>query len=127
MKMATKYALALAAALTLPAAQAAASNGVLVGYNALNLMPSQQRGCLSGRRRCARNNPPQHYLIYVGGLVPAPMQLKALPAPAVAQVPQLKNDDYVKLNQGQLLLVKPQNRTIVEIIDRYHGTAAETG
>jgi hypothetical protein len=124
MKPATKFVLAVVAALTPPAAQAATNNAGLVGYNALNLTPSQQRGVYQDIGTVPEIIPPQHYLIHVGGLVPASMQLKSLPAAAAAQVPQLKNDDYVKLDQGQLLLVKPQDRTIVEIIDRYHGTAA---
>jgi hypothetical protein len=105
------------------AAQAAASDGGLAGYNALNLTPSQQLSVYQDVGTAPEVAPPQHYLIHVGGQVPASVQLKTLPAAAASQVQQLKNDDYVKLDQGQLLLVKPQDRTIVEIIDRYYGTA----
>jgi hypothetical protein len=119
MKMTTVFVLA---ALMPATAQAAASDGNLAGYNALKLTPSQQRGVYRGVGTVPEVTPPQHYLIHVGGSVPSSMQLKALPTAAANQAPQLNNDDYIKLDQGQLLLVKPQDRIIVEIIDSYHGT-----
>jgi hypothetical protein len=116
--------LALLSALTPAAAQATAGNGGLAGYNALKLTPSQQRAVYQGVGTVPEVTPPPHYLIHVGGQVPAWMSLKALPTAAATQA-KLKDDDYVKLDQGQLLLIKPQDRTIVEIIDRYHGTAVQ--
>ena len=124
MKTATKIVLAVLAALTPAGAQAAASGGGLAGYNALKLTPTQQRSVYQDVGTVPEVTPPEHYLIHVGGQVPASMSLKALPTAPASEAPQLKNDDYVKLDQGQLLLVKPQDRTIVEIIDHYHGTAA---
>jgi hypothetical protein len=116
--------LALLAALGPAAVQAAvkADTG-LVGYNALNLTSAQERSVYQAVGAVPEVAPPEHYLIHVGGEVPAAMSLKQLPHAASVQAPQVANDNYVKLDQGQLLLVNPKDRAIVEIIDSYHGTA----
>jgi hypothetical protein len=105
------------------AAQADADAG-LQGFNAMNLTPAQQRSVYQGVGKVAEVTPPEHYLIHVGGTVPASMKIQPLPADATKGVPKLKNDYYVKSDEGDLLLVKPQDRTIVEVISHYHGTVA---
>jgi hypothetical protein len=96
----------------------------LVGFNAMKITAAQQRGVYESVGKVAEVTPPEHYLIHVGGTVPESIKLQPLPAAAIKQVPALSNDDYVKFDEGDLLLVKPQDRTIVEVISHYHGTAA---
>ena len=128
MRMRLNLALAmLMAALTPAPVWAAAHADVdmgLVGFNAMKLSPAQQRGVYQGVGKVTEATPPEHYFIHVGGTVPESIKLQPLPAAATQQVPALKNDDYVKFDEGDLLLVKPQDRTIVEVISRYHGTVA---
>lgn len=105
------------------AAQADAEAG-LQGFNAMNLTPAQQRSVYQAVGKVAEVTPPEHYLIHVGGTVPNSVKPQPLPAEAIKRVPALKNNGYVMFDQGDLLLVKPQDRTIVEVISRYHGTVA---
>jgi hypothetical protein len=123
----SKLALAVLAAALVPmpvwaAPNTTADNG-LVGFNALNLTPAQQRSIYQAIGDTTQVVPPEHYLIHVGGTVPTSIKLQPLPEAATRQTPRLKGDDYVKLDEGDVLLVKPQDRSIVEVIDRYHGTA----
>jgi hypothetical protein len=124
MTMQSKLVLAtLIAALTPVSVWAAAKADTgLVGFNAMKLTPAQQRGVYQGVGKVPEVTPPEHYLIHVGGTVPASMKLQPLPPAATKDVPKIKNDAYVKSDEGDLLLVKPQERTIVEVISHYHGT-----
>ena len=131
MTMRSKLVLAtLIAALTPASVWAAAKADTdmgLVGFNAMKLTPAQQRSVYQGVGDVKEVTAPPHYLIYVGGNVPDSIKLQPLPPAATKQTPRLKNDEYVKLDEGQVLLVKPQSRTIVEVIDHYHGTVAAQG
>ena len=132
MTLRSSLALAVLAAALVPmpvwaAPNTTADNG-LAGFNALNLTPAQQRSIYQAIGDVPELVPPEHYLIHVGGTVPETMKLQPLPVAAAQQTPRLKGDDYVKSDEGDVLVVKPQDRSIVEVIDRYHGTAsAEAG
>ena len=131
MTMRSKLVLAtLIAALTPASVWAAAkaeTDAGLAGFNAMQLTAVQQRGVYGSVGKVAEITPPEHYLIHVGGTVPDSIKLQPLPADAIKDAPALKSDDYVKFDEGDLLLVNPQDRTIVEVISRYHGTAAQSG
>jgi hypothetical protein len=105
-------------------AQAATSAKGLVGFNALNLTPALERNVYRSIGAVPKVAPPPNYLIHVGSKVPASMPIKPLPASVSRQAPHLKNDDYVKTDEGDVLLVKPQGRVIVDVITKAHGAAA---
>jgi hypothetical protein len=123
----TILAATLAPAPAWAAAHAATDSSGLVGFNALKLTAAQQRSVYQGIGDVPEVKAPPHYLIYVGGTVPKSIKLKPLPAAATAQTPKLKNDKYVKFDEGRVLLVNPQDRTIVEVISHYHGTVPQAG
>ena len=119
----------LTAALTPAPVWAAAHADVdmgLVGFNAMKLSPAQQRGVYQGVGKVTEATPPEHYLIHVGGTVPESIKLQPLPAAATQQVPALKNDDYVKFDEGEPATGQaagPHHRRGDEPLPRHSGAA----
>lgn len=62
---------------------------------------------------------PSSFTPSIGVKLPANMTLRMLPAEAAAHVPGLRPYDYALL-QNKLLIVNPQDRKILAVIDRHN-------
>lgn len=86
--------------------------------SSLSLTPAQRQRVWSDiSRHGVIQNAPSNFTASVGAALPAGIVPHMLPAEAPAHVPSLKPYDYALL-RNTLLIVDPQNRKIVQVIDR---------
>jgi hypothetical protein len=86
--------------------------------SSLSLTPAQRLTVWKDiKRHGIIQNAPSNFTAAVGATLPASIIPHMLPAEAPAHVPSLKPYDYALL-RNKLLIVNPENRKIVQVIDR---------
>ena len=87
--------------------------------DSLSLTPAQRRTAWKDiSRHGTIQTAPSHFTASVGAALPAAITPRELPAEAKAHVPGLKPYDYALL-RNKLLIVNPDDRKIVEVINRH--------
>jgi hypothetical protein len=96
---------------------AAAESGSMASNDRLNLTGTQEHTIVQSinKQNVKKEVAPSGFKAAVGQALPTSIPLHSLPSDATSQVPAVKSYDYAML-QGQLLIVNPKDRKIVDII-----------
>jgi len=103
--------LAVAFAAGLGAASAANAAGPV------NLTQSQKNTIKSQLSSQNAQAVPGGFTASIGAKVPTSVSLKPLPSKVASQVKSVKDDEYAKLKDNQILIVEPSNRKVVAMIN----------
>jgi Protein of unknown function (DUF1236) len=109
--------IALAAVLLLAGVTAAAAAGMArsTASDSLSLTNSQQKTAWRDLHARNKQSAPSSFMAASGTAVPSTLKIEPVPSKTASAVPALRPYDFATV-KGKLLIVKPSDRTIADVI-----------
>ena len=93
----------------------------------VNLTDQQKQSIQHGLASLPAQSLPGGFAAQLGGKVPSSVTLKKLPSDLAQQVPSVKNDEFAKFTNNEIVIVNPSSKKIVAIIGQSSTTGAKAG
>jgi hypothetical protein len=113
--------------MTVAAIALAAGIGVASAAGPMNLTQDQKQKIQENLASQPSEQMPSGFTPTVGEKVPQSVSLKQLPSDVTSEVSELKNEQFAKSQNNDIILVDPQSREIVAVIEGTSTTGGSPG
>lgn len=100
--------------------------GMSAGFAAtsMNLTNQQKQSIQQSLMSEPAQSQPNGFTAQLGKKVPSSVKLNKVPSQLAQKVPSVKNDDYAKFRNNEIVIVNPNNREIMAVIGQSSTTGA---